>query len=465
MRSLRTRLFAVWTLSLAASISVGVLLVQLYQQSDAALLSRADAELARNCDQIGDSYTYYTSGWSGPVPGAADPDLQRDLAAVVAIGLSDTGRARGGILRDPADIDPPTDLSQLATAALATDRVVTRHAAVAGHTEVSAACRLPGPIANLAAWVATDLTGTPGYTSLTGGLAVLAGLVLVLSGGLTWLVVTWLRHIGRIETALARQDAQGGLPRIAPTGEVELDRIIAALNEAGQRLREAQNATQEAAGRAALAERMAALGRVAAGVAHEIRNPIGAMRLRAESALAHEAEPGRTRVALGAIIGQIDRLDRLSGELLAMTQRGAAAPVDVELAPFLAACAHDHARDGIAIRVLPIAGVFRFDPAMIRRALDNLVQNAVRHTPPGGSVTISASIAMGLAITVADTGPGVAPELRDTLFEPFVTSRADGTGLGLAIAREMVQAHGGTLTLQETATGAAFTLSLPEAAE
>jgi signal transduction histidine kinase len=67
-----------------------------------------------------------------------------------------------------------------------------------------------------------------------------------------------------------------------------------------------------------------------------------------------------------------------------------------------------------------------------------------------------------LRFTVADTGPGVAPELRDTLFEPFVTSRADGTGLGLAIAREMAQAHGGTLVLQDSDIGAVFVLSLPQ---
>ena len=66
-----------------------------------------------------------------------------------------------------------------------------------------------------------------------------------------------------------------------------------------------------------------------------------------------------------------------------------------------------------------------------------------------------------LRITVRDTGPGIAPALRDTLFEPFVTGRADGTGLGLAIAREMAEAHGGLLTLADTTTGACFILEVP----
>ena len=120
------------------------------------------------------------------------------------------------------------------------------------------------------------------------------------------------------------------LPRLAPTGERELDRIVAALNTAGARLAEARQRSEALAARVALSERLAALGRVAAGVAHEIRNPIAAMRLRAENALA--GDDARRRAALEAILAQIARLDRLIGELLAMTQRRAPAPETVDLA-------------------------------------------------------------------------------------------------------------------------------------
>jgi signal transduction histidine kinase len=103
----------------------------------------------------------------------------------------------------------------------------------------------------------------------------------------------------------------------------------------------------------------------------------------------------------------------------------------------------------------------RADPAMLRRALDNLVQNALRATPAEGEIQIMATRAPGrLRIDITDTGPGIDSGIRATLFEPFVTTRADGTGLGLAIAREMVQAHGGTLTLQSGAGGAHFTIEL-----
>ena len=448
-------------LSLAACVAVGLLLAALYRQSNAAVTARAEGDLARGCELIADRYGYYISGWNGPAPASGDAELQRDLGAVTALALAGGERLRGGILRDPGQITPGTRLSQIAEAALADNQPVLQSETAGGRTEIIAACPLPGPIPNLAGWVATDVIEAPGG-SLAGGLAVLATLVLVTTGGLTWLFVAWSRHIGGIEAALRRQDAQGGLARIEPTGEAELDRIIAALNDAGLRLRAAQGVARDAALRAAQAERMAALGRVAAGVAHEIRNPIASMRLRAEGALAHQDDGARTATALAAILGQVDRLDRLSGELLAMTQRAAPEPEAVDLEPFLLACAHDHEKPGVTL-VVHAEGRGWFDRDMIRRALDNLVQNALRHTPQGGAVTLSAETSPGrLRLSVADTGTGVDATLRDTLFEPFVTSRADGTGLGLAIAREMVLAHGGALTLQPAATGAAFCLSLPQ---
>ncbi len=91
----------------------------------------------------------------------------------------------------------------------------------------------------------------------------------------------------------------------------------------------------------------------------------------------------------------------------------------------------------------------------------------MRHAPEGGQVKISANAqGDGLRLTVADTGPGVQRELRDHLFEPFVTGRAEGTGLGLAIARELADAHGGRLTLlcaggETVDGGAVFALDLP----
>ena len=328
-----------------------------------------------------------------------------------------------------------------------------------GGTRLTQTCPLSGPIANLVGWTSLTVPGAPGLGPMRQGMALLLALTLTLSGSLAWLARSWSRRIGRLTAEIAAHDG-ASLPRVSPTGASDVDQVVAALNQASARLEAALEEARTQSARAAAAERLAALGRVAAGVAHEIRNPIAAMRLRAESGLA--GDDTRRRGALGAILGQIDRLDRLSAELLAVTQRRAPELQDVDLAAFLAAIIRDHAAPHLNFNIAA-AGTARCDPAMIRRALDNLVLNASRYLAQGGTISLSASRITGrLLMTVADTGPGVDPALRDRLFEPFVTSRPDGTGLGLAIAREMVQAHGGTITLAPGSGGAVFTIEIPQ---
>jgi signal transduction histidine kinase len=471
MTSLRARLFGVWMLSLAASLAVGWLLVQLTRQSSDALIDRADAELVRACDRIADNYAYYITGWAGPVPAADDAALQRDLDALAEIALQPTPGLGGGVLREPASRRPQTAASRAASEALSGEGVFRDRVESRSRITLLAACRLPGPIPDLAAWVATDVEAAPVYGRLRIGLGVLMTLMLGLSGGLTWLVLLWSRRVRHVEEALERPDG-AGLPHIASTGEAELDRIINALNLAGDRLRAAQREAEEASARAAAAERLATLGRIAAGVAHEIRNPLATMRLRAEGALALDAarETGRAaqrgQAALSAILGQIGRLDRLSGELLTMTRRRTPQKQRVDLASFLASCAADADPARTQREADPGEGVF--DPEMIRRVLDNLAENARRHAGPDGLVWLRARHTPdsrgrdSLRFEVEDNGPGVAPELHASLFEPFVTGRADGTGLGLAIAREMAEAHGGTLEWVCSTPGALFVLTLPQ---
>jgi hypothetical protein len=486
VRSLRFRLFVVWVLSLLASLAVGVLLVQLYHQSTSALVARAETTLAEACERIADRYAYYTAGWAGPESQRDDAAFRQDLVAVVALALAPIPGVEGGIWQGDDDSlayafptyaggDAPNvlpegersrirDINQLAAEA---DREQSQSYGAGRGALLLAACPLRGPLPSLTAWTMTRVAEVSGRDRLRLGVGVLLALMLGVSAGLSWLVVAWSRHVGRIEAALVRHEA-GAPPHLAPTGERELDRIVAALNTAVARLGEERARSEALAARVALAERLAALGRVAAGVAHEIRNPIAAMRLRAENALAGDA--ARRGAALQAILEQIARLDRLIGELLAMTQRRDPVPQDVDVAAFLHDCAAEQAAGAVTVQVAAPEGRARFDPDMLRRVLANLLDNAIRHTPVGGSVTLSAEFTpTALRVLVADTGPGVAPELRDTLFEPFVTGRADGTGLGLAIARELVQAQGGRLVLaraggERPGEGAVFALEIPQEA-
>ena len=450
MRSLRSRLALLWALSLAASLAVGLLLVSLYRQSAAAQAGRAEAVAARTCESVAERWSFYAAGWAGPAPPAGDVAFRRDLEGLLAIALPPGPAVQAGVWRSGEGVlaavggssaELETAIADTAADALADDRTATARTDSALGPVGLAACPLAGPVTGLAAYAAVPLFGVPGLGALQAALAVLFALMLAMTALLTWLQLSWARHVRGIETALARHEA-GQLPRLAPTGERELDRIVAALNTAGARLAEARERSEALAARVALSERLAALGRVAAGVAHEIRNPVAAMRLRAENALA--GDDARRRTALEAILAQIARLDRLIGELLAMTQRPAPKPETIDFAAFLRACAADH--PGVTVQAPPDTPV-RLDPALTRRALDSLLTNARQH---GAPVVLRGTVAgPSLSIDVQDSGPGVDPALRETLFEPFVTGRADGTGLGLSIARELAEVQGGRLLLAD----------------
>jgi len=468
--SLRSRLFLLWALSLAASVAVGALLVGLYRQSSSAQLDRAQAAVAQACDRIGDRYAYYAAGWAGPEPSAADTaaagEFRADLLAVLQVAMAPQPAIAGGIWQQDqgllASTSAPDATVSRAIASLAATVASDGGTAASeldtnGATILLQACALRGPVGGLVGWTMARIEAAPGQDQLRLGVGVLLALVLGMTALLSWLVLAWRRRIVAIEFALAGHEA--GELHLAATGEPELDRLVAALNRAGARLAQSHAVADALAARVALSERLAALGRVAAGVAHEIRNPVAAMRLRAENALA--GDDARRRAALEAILAQIARLDHLIAELLEMTQRREPTPRATDIAGLLEACAGDH-RDGrIVIRVEAPSEPVVTDAALLRRALDSLVQNAVRHTPDGGEVCLRAARdGRGLRIEVADSGPGVPAALRETLFEPFVTGRPDGTGLGLAIARELVQSLGGTLRLLDSEGGAVFQIEL-----
>ncbi|WP_256220293.1 MULTISPECIES: HAMP domain-containing sensor histidine kinase [unclassified Variovorax] len=177
------------------------------------------------------------------------------------------------------------------------------------------------------------------------------------------------------------------------------------------------------------------------------------MRLKAENALA--AAPKREGQALQAIVGQIDRLDGLMQSLLALVQPVTLAPREVVLHRWLDERVAAVAGVQVTLRHdTPASAVF--DPMHLARALDNPLDNAVRHAPRGGHVVLCAlqPDARTLAIRVDDDGPGVPESLQACLFEPFATGRADGTGLGLALA------HGGKLHHRPPAPSTRFELKL-----
>lgn len=226
----------------------------------------------------------------------------------------------------------------------------------------------------------------------------------------------------------------------------------------------------------AQAERLATLGRMSAGLAHEIRNPLGTMRMKVENALAAPAEVREARVAgaLESVLAQSQRLESLVSSLLALTQPFRVEPQAVDLRAFLEEriAAHGEAAQAAGVRLVSSVGAELaaiqpppswFDPAQMARVLDNLILNAMAHTHEGGVIELGADRRgpATWALWVADDGVGVPPELRDSLFEPFATARSGGSGLGLALVREIVQAHGGSVALVDSARGARLEMELP----
>ncbi len=474
-----------WSLSLVASVAVGILLIQLYRQSTQAQVDQSEAVVARACGLIRERYDFYIAGWSGSIPERPDNRLRADLTAAVAVALAHQDGVEGGIWRAESGplayafptyegTGPKTDLPEAERGEIQAVNLragrdglpVDQRAVSRRQTLLIHACPLRGPIGGLTAWTMTRVQSAQGLRPLQLGLGVLFALMVLMSAWLGRMLVVWGRHVRGVECALASA-GPGGMPPVPRTGEQELDRIIDALNEAGRRLAKAGQESEQMAIRVARAERLAGLGRVAAGVAHEIRNPIAAARLQGENALA--GDDARRRQAINDMLGQIDRLDALVGELLAMTQRVDPRPVEVDVAVFLGEQAVRH-KDTAAAKLLQIkvcgtGGNATFDPAVAGRVLDNLMTNAIRHAPSGGAVTLAAERSPDLlTLTVEDTGAGVAPEMEDRLFEPFATGRPDGTGLGLAIARELADAHNGRLTLRPRTPGrgAVFALELPQ---
>ncbi|MBI1815301.1 MAG: hypothetical protein HYR72_10010 [Deltaproteobacteria bacterium] len=234
--------------------------------------------------------------------------------------------------------------------------------------------------------------------------------------------------------------------------------------------------------RLAQSEKLAALGQLAAAIAHEVRNPLGVIRSAAqglaESVVAPESADGRDsaigtddegRRACSFIIAEVDRLNNVITSLLAFARplhvRPRAVGVSELLDRALLLAGEELAAKRIRVERDDQSGMpaVQADPDLLSQVLLGLLANASEAVSPGGEVALRARTTEGtIAIDVTDSGPGVPADLREQIFEPFFTTRTRGTGLGLAIARQIVAAHGGRIEVGERdGGGARFTISLP----
>jgi heavy metal sensor kinase len=297
------------------------------------------------------------------------------------------------------------------------------------------------------------------------GLILLLGLPLgaaVAGGSGYWLARRALAPVGRMSErahTITAERLNARLPVDSPTDE--LGRLASVFNEMLGRLESS----------------FVQMRQFTADVSHELRTPLTAMRSVGEVGLRERRDDRAYRTIIGSMLEEADRLTALVDRLLTLSraQSGQAGlalePLDLravveEVAAHLSLLADEKSQ-----RLSVVAGDgprVVADRMMLRQALINLVDNAVKYTPEGGCIRLEVrGNPRGAVVDISDTGAGIAPELKERIFDRYArgAGHGRGIGLGLSIAKCAVEANGGTLTLEETgAPGSTFRITLPRAA-
>lgn len=231
-------------------------------------------------------------------------------------------------------------------------------------------------------------------------------------------------------------------------------------------------AVARAQSRAVANERLAAIGKMAAHVTHEIRNPLSSIGLNIElleEDLASAGASAEARGLLQSITREVQRLEHLSEEYLRVARlpqpRMEADDIAAVVREVAAFSGPEITRAGceLAVRIDEPLPPALFDEAQIRQALLNLLRNAREAMPDGGTIDlVTRADGMSVVVSVEDRGTGIPEEIRARVFDPFFSTKGEGTGLGLAITRQILEAHGGSLACEpREGGGTVFQLSLP----
>jgi len=269
------------------------------------------------------------------------------------------------------------------------------------------------------------------------------------------------------------EDELGALQAMASQAAMAIRnaRLYEDLKHSNAQLREALDQLRETQGQLVQAERLAAVGQLAASVAHELRNPLMVMRnaLYFLDRLTSRPEPPDMEVLkryFGKLDGEIDRQTKIINDLLFFSRNRPRKLAEVDLNAVLQETITRIAMpDSVVVRqqLAPALQPIRGDPEQLQQVFINLITNAVQAMPDGGTVTVITRLEDGsVAVDVADTGTGISPEHLKRLFEPFFTTKEKGIGLGLAVTHGLVQGHRGTIDVTSTVgKGTTFTVRLP----
>lgn len=319
---------------------------------------------------------------------------------------------------------------------------------------------------------------------LSSAAALLVGLLTLL-----WSMIP-LRRIRHL-TAMARRISEGDyiqelhLPSTDEIGQLAQDfnRMARSLHERDQHLAQQRKALEEAyrdlqqsSEKLLRSERLAAIGRLAAQITHEVRNPLNAIGLNLElleDDIQQLPEPQEALAVLHAAAREVERLTSITEEYLHFARLPPPQLEEADIAALLQDIMAFLSPELAARRVLwtwhnvPTHALVHIDQRQIRQALLNLIRNATEAASSDPTETPRIAIGIhhtedGVAIHIDDNGPGIPPETKDKIFDPFFSTKDDGSGLGLPLTQQIIHGHGGTLTNHNLSPhGTRFVIALP----
>jgi two-component system NtrC family sensor kinase len=296
----------------------------------------------------------------------------------------------------------------------------------------------------------------------------LAALLLALV--LLALVQATLRPIRRLREGSRRIAAGDYAERVDIGAADEIGELAAEFNTMAASLQARDEALAAKQQELLRAERLAAIGRLSSQITHEIRNPLSSIGLNAElleDEIAELRDPSRAQSILHAIAREVERLKGITEDYLQFARAPRSEltvmnpyPVVVQLLVFIE---REARMADVTMMLEPSEGDLaerariHADPQQVRQALINIVKNAieaVRGEPAPRVIRVAMRVdGPFIDVAVSDNGPGIRPEIRDRLFEPFVSDKSGGTGLGLALTRDIVVAHGGEIRVESPLEG------------